>query len=716
MRQDLVFVDVSVTDTQGRTATARAELGQLFRIEDGGPATVLALRDGASIRVDETVGFVAGDANADDEAASPDPNDVGYARVAGAALFTDSTDFGADGAGSKSYGLRVSEFTPSGLYDAGTGDPIRLVQGEAGIEGYPVWEHVVGDETVWDISGGLVFTVGIDGSTGDVTVHQYRGVKQASAVGPPDADAVAVMDPGAIWAALTVTDSDGDFASTGVNFGHLLHFEDSVPQLAPALPETIVINEDELPFETGHGVLGVDFRTDGHGAITRLVGPAGLTSDGVPITYVPGMPGVLWGRAGEITVFRLAIDTFGQSYETRPFEFRLRAPIDHRGQDSLTLAFGFTVGDRDGETVDGVINVVVTEEDRSMDAGDDRVIAGATAGDAIHIPSEALLHNDIAVDGSSPRVAWVANAQGGTVEFPQQGGALFTMSGDGGSFIYRSFGPRGDTARVLIERDDGDSLNGAAGADILIAGDADSLMIGGSGGDSLVGGLGNDTLIGGSGADLMMGGGGRDTLNGGSGDDLLDGGDDDAADMLAGGAGSDRITLWAGDSGRGGDGRDVITMRDASDFGLVDGGGVSAPIAGERGDILVINGVLDLTAGGRVTRFEAISMQNDTRLAQADGVTLAAADVISVGTASYDPGGPEYGLAEALWIEGDGLDEVTLSGGGWTAVGPNTHLADSYLLWAHDPGDGAADAYVLAAHAIDVIAADLPPIASDVSA
>src|SRR3546814_9255518 len=109
MRQDLVFVDVSVTDTQGRTATARAELGQLFRIEDGGPATVLALRDGASIRVDETVGFVAGDANADDEAASPDPNDVGYARVAGAALFTDSTDFGADGASSKSYGLRVSE-------------------------------------------------------------------------------------------------------------------------------------------------------------------------------------------------------------------------------------------------------------------------------------------------------------------------------------------------------------------------------------------------------------------------------------------------------------------------------------------------------------------------------------------------------------------------------------------------------------------------------
>lgn len=70
-------------------------------------------------------------------------------------------------------------------------------------------------------------------------------------------------------------------------------------------------------------------------------------------------------------------------------------------------------------------------------------------------------------------------------------------------------------------------------------------------GDTLRGGGGNDIVYGGAGNDTLDGGAGKDELRGQSGNDLLIGGPGD--DWLEGGPGRDRFVV-----GTGGSGRDVI--------------------------------------------------------------------------------------------------------------------------------------------------------------
>lgn len=84
---------------------------------------------------------------------------------------------------------------------------------------------------------------------------------------------------------------------------------------------------------------------------------------------------------------------------------------------------------------------------------------------------------------------------------------------------------------------------------------------------------GNDTLTGSALSDTLAGGNGADVINGGDGDDALFGAferatrpDDEAADTLIGGAGDDTLFLGDGDTGTGGEGRDVfVTTQDAQD-------------------------------------------------------------------------------------------------------------------------------------------------------
>jgi VCBS repeat-containing protein len=84
-----------------------------------------------------------------------------------------------------------------------------------------------------------------------------------------------------------------------------------------------------------------------------------------------------------------------------------------------------------------------------------------------------------------------------------------------------------------------DTVNGDAGDDTLLGGDADDRLNGGTGNDLLLGGDGNDTLDGGNGLDLLLGGLGADKLYGRNGRDVLIGGDE--YDQLYGGGDSDLI-------------------------------------------------------------------------------------------------------------------------------------------------------------------------------
>ncbi len=76
-----------------------------------------------------------------------------------------------------------------------------------------------------------------------------------------------------------------------------------------------------------------------------------------------------------------------------------------------------------------------------------------------------------------------------------------------------------DTAAVTISYQDGHTLTGTAGDDILVAGTGNNIINAGDGNDVLTAGSGNNELHGGAGNDLLYSGPGNDLLDGGTGID-----------------------------------------------------------------------------------------------------------------------------------------------------------------------------------------------------
>ncbi|UST60292.1 retention module-containing protein [Pseudomonas moraviensis] len=76
-----------------------------------------------------------------------------------------------------------------------------------------------------------------------------------------------------------------------------------------------------------------------------------------------------------------------------------------------------------------------------------------------------------------------------------------------------------DTANVSISYQDGHTLTGTAGDDVLVAGSGNNVINAGDGNDVLSGGSGNNEMHGGAGNDLLYSGAGNDLLDGGTGSD-----------------------------------------------------------------------------------------------------------------------------------------------------------------------------------------------------
>ncbi|WP_415763350.1 retention module-containing protein [Pseudomonas sp. CP4] len=76
-----------------------------------------------------------------------------------------------------------------------------------------------------------------------------------------------------------------------------------------------------------------------------------------------------------------------------------------------------------------------------------------------------------------------------------------------------------DTANVSISYQDGHTLTGTAGDDVLVAGSGNNVINAGDGNDVLTAGSGNNEMHGGAGNDLLYTGAGNDLLDGGTGSD-----------------------------------------------------------------------------------------------------------------------------------------------------------------------------------------------------
>ncbi|EJL96324.1 VCBS repeat-containing protein [Pseudomonas sp. GM102] len=76
-----------------------------------------------------------------------------------------------------------------------------------------------------------------------------------------------------------------------------------------------------------------------------------------------------------------------------------------------------------------------------------------------------------------------------------------------------------DSAAVTISYQDGHTLTGTSGDDVLVAGTGNNVINAGDGNDVLTAGSGNNELHGGAGNDLLFSGAGNDLLDGGTGND-----------------------------------------------------------------------------------------------------------------------------------------------------------------------------------------------------
>ena len=76
-----------------------------------------------------------------------------------------------------------------------------------------------------------------------------------------------------------------------------------------------------------------------------------------------------------------------------------------------------------------------------------------------------------------------------------------------------------DTANVSISYQDGHTLTGTAGDDVLVAGSGNNVINAGDGNDVLSAGSGNNEMHGDGGNDLLYSGAGNDLLDGGTGSD-----------------------------------------------------------------------------------------------------------------------------------------------------------------------------------------------------
>ncbi len=140
----------------------------------------------------------------------------------------------------------------------------------------------------------------------------------------------------------------------------------------------------------------------------------------------------------------------------------------------------------------------------------------------------------------------------------------YIIGGSGGDVIFDNYGSN--------------TINGAAGNDVIIAHGVDlkdgkgNQIEGGAGDDYLEGGNGSDHMSGGDGYDVLYGLGGNDELHGGAGNDYLDGGEGN--DTVYGDEGNDNVVGGKGDDIlRGGSGNDLLIGASGSDD--IDGEGGS---------------------------------------------------------------------------------------------------------------------------------------------
>ena len=274
---DLIKLTATVTDGDGDTASAVANIGQQLNFKDDGPS-ITGDATGLSLTVDET-------------ALSTD------ATVSFAGAFTPHG--GADGLASTTYALGATAGA-SGLVDTATGHNVVLsVNGSGVVEG-----------RTDDAGHLLVFTVSV-ASNGDVTLDQLRAIVHPT-VGASSYDETTTLSGASlVTLTATATDGDGDTAAATVNIGQKLVFHDDGPS---AFTPVAIVVADAVQDQPGEGATK-DLTGDGGTVEANHVGADGYKSL------------VFSGTDGSTLMGTLGTDT-------------TTAPLTAHGHDVLLSGFG----------------------------------------------------------------------------------------------------------------------------------------------------------------------------------------------------------------------------------------------------------------------------------------------------------------------------------------------------------------------------------------
>lgn len=324
----------AVTDGDGDSASASADIGTRMVFADDGPATDLTLEPGQTVTVDET----------------SLTTDV---TVNGALLFNWTDNFGADGAGTGPvYSLQVAAGGVSGLSTSTTNQAITLFQ--------------VNPTTVEGRFGaGLIaFVVTIDGSSGDVTLDQRVAIEHPT-TDPNEALSIAA---GVLLAVRAITDGDGDGASDPADLGPALVFRDDGPSVTLDLKAGVPVMVDESNLAGDTTVTGlllfdktVNFGADnvGTSSVYSLdVGGGGVTSlftsDHQAITLVKVGATVEGQYGAGLVAFVVTIDGAAGDVKLDQ-KVALEHPLGGNPDDSVFIDAGvlfavLTVTDGDGDT------------------------------------------------------------------------------------------------------------------------------------------------------------------------------------------------------------------------------------------------------------------------------------------------------------------------------------------------------------------------------
>lgn len=296
---------ISLLDAASQTA----DVGGAVRFEDSGPSVSVSLVTGGEVRVSEHGLETASSVST---------------TVSAASLFSSTINYNADGpatSGAVSWSFSLSAAgADSGLKDSATGHDVLLYM-ESG--------QIVG--RIDSSSGAEVFSVGIDSTTGAVTLTQYRAIVNPDPTDPVESLHPQTIAPGLISVVETVTDGDGDIATATADPGPLLKFQDDGPHNITPDGATLTDAPGGADTESlnSTGAMGADapgtitFQgTDGSTLSGSVNGGSstGLTSGHQPIYLFGFGTGVLTGTTDPTNtntadkVFTVTLDQTGGTY------------------------------------------------------------------------------------------------------------------------------------------------------------------------------------------------------------------------------------------------------------------------------------------------------------------------------------------------------------------------------------------------------------------